>query len=178
MIEQQQSTLITLLGYLVQAARAFATAVAIVAVAIVAATLAALALVLTFTGRFLGELSRLLRTLLPWVQRIARAIVTGVAVAFGAGGTLGALWWVWSSYGPGLAALVLALTVIGLPAALGLAYGATPATALAIGALSLALAAAVVYLPAVIPILAPTVRTVAIFATLPHLFTLEDSPHA
>lgn len=176
MIEQQQSTLITLLGYLVQAARAFATALAIVAVAIVTVTLAALAVALTFVGRLLGELGRLLRTLLPWVERIARAIVTGVAVAFGAGGTLGALWWVWMVHGSGLAGLVLALTVIGLPAALGLAYGATPATALAIGTLSLALAAAVVYLPGAVPILAPTVRTVAVFATLPHLFTKDTPP--
>ena len=177
MLEQQQNTLLIVLRYLVQAVRAFVTALIIAASAISAVTLAMLALLLTFAGQMLGEISRLLRTLAPWVQRIVRATIDGIAVAFGAGGTLGALWWVWLSYGPGLASLVLALTVIGLPAALGLAYGATPATALAIGALSLALAAVVVFVPGVVPVLAPTVRAVAIFSTLPHLFTKQEIPH-
>lgn len=176
MNEQQQDILAAVLRYLALAAIAFVTAMAIAAAGIVTALLAILAVALTFVGRLLGELGRLLRTLLPWVERIARAITTGIAVAFGAGGTLGALWWVLMVHGPGLAGLVLALTVIGLPAALGLAYGTTPATALAIGALSLALAAAVIYLPSVIPVLAPTVRVVAVFATLPHLFTKDTPP--
>lgn len=159
--------------------RLAAIAIAAFALAVVALIAGLIALLGSLLSRLLAELATLTRSLIPWAQRLAAYIIRGAAVLIGGGGAAWATFAIWQNLGPTWTTLLLAATIILIPAALGWGVELTYGTALAIGLLSLLLAAIVIQLPPLSVPLAITARTIAVIAVRPHLFppAPTEAPH-
>lgn len=170
------AALAELAGRLIRLAALALVALALALVALVAGLVALLGSLLS---RLFAELATLLQNLIPWAQRLAAYIIRGAAVLIGGGGAAWATFAIWQNLGPTWTTLLLAATIILIPAALGWGVELTYGTALAIGLLSLLLAAIVIQLPPLSVPLAITARTIAVIAVRPHLFppSPTEAPH-
>ena len=167
------SQLLELVARLIRLAAIALVALALAIVALISGLIAVLG---SFLSRLFAELATLLKTLIPWVQRMAAYIVRGLAVLIGAGGAAWATFVIWQNQGATWTTLLLAATIILIPAAFGWGVELSYSTALAVGLLALAVAAILCYLPSLSVPLAIGARTVAIIAVRPHLF--PPSPEA
>ena len=150
--------------------RLAALALVALALALVALVAGLVALAGSLLSRLFAELATLLKNLIPWAQRLAVYIVRGLAVLIGAGGAAWATFVIWQNQGATWTTLLLAATIILIPAAFGWGVELSYGTALAVGLLSLAVAAIICYLPPLSVPLAIGARTVAIIAVRPYLF--------
>lgn len=132
--------------------------VAILVGGLVALLAAVVGLLATFGGRFGRALAEVLHGAREWAGRLAALLVNALCIVGLAAGLLAGGYWVWRGYGGSWPGVVLALNVVGMPAAVGLMGGLNRGAALLLGLFVAGAAALAVSSPTAAIVLASAFR--------------------
>lgn len=158
-----------------KALRLAGLALAALALATVALIAGAVALTAGLIARIFAVIAALLRSAVPWARQIGDYIARGFAALIGLTGLLYATYTLWQAQGATWIALLLAATIILIPALFGLGIETSYGAALTIGLTAFAAATILTQLPTLTVPFAIAARAIPAIAIRPHLFNFPPT---